>query len=80
MNNNENKYLDALHIASEGHSVDHNASLGLDMTVEEMEKICAKIGVDTDKYAALIQEMYWDGFCALEIQQQIEVLEGDCSL
>lgn len=68
MNINENKSIEA-------NEPDH-----LNMSVEQMEAMCASLGVDTDEYAALIQEMYWDGHSPFEIKQQIEVLEGDCSL
>jgi len=45
-----------------------------------MIRICESIGIDATMYTELIEEMYWDGFCAAEIKQQIEVLEGDYSL
>tara|TARA_R110002074_G_scaffold247782_1_gene419759 strand:+ start:916 stop:1122 length:207 start_codon:yes stop_codon:yes gene_type:complete len=68
MNINENKAIEA------------NEPELLNITIDQMEAICARMGVDTDEYAALIQEMYWDGHSPFEIKQQIEVLEGDCSI
>jgi len=52
----------------------------LEMKLTEMIRICESIGIDAVQYSDLIEEMYWDGFCADEIKQQIEVLEGDGSL
>ena len=40
-----------------------------------MLDICESFGIDATKYSALIDEMYWDGFDAREIKEQIEVLE-----
>ena len=68
MNINENKAIEA-------NEPDH-----LNMTIDQMEAICARMGVDTHAYAELIDEMYWDGHSPFEIKQQIEVLEGDCSI
>ena len=45
------------------------------MKLTEMIRICESIGIDTTQYAELIEEMHWDGFCAREIKEQIEVLE-----
>ncbi len=52
----------------------------VEMKLTEMVRICESIGIDAVQYSDLIEEMYWDGFCAAEIKQQIEVLEGDGSL
>jgi len=52
----------------------------IEMQLTEMIRICESIGIDTTKYSELIDEMYWDGFCAREIKQAIEVEEGDCSI
>ena len=52
----------------------------LEMQLSEMVRICESIGIDAVLYSELIEEMYWDGFCAAEIKQQVEVLEGDGSL
>ena len=40
-----------------------------------MLDLCESLGIDITKYNELIEEMYWDGFCAREIKEQIEVLE-----
>ena len=52
----------------------------LEMKLTEMIRICESIGIDATMYTELIEEMYWDGFCAAEIKQAIEVEEGDYSL
>lgn len=52
----------------------------LEMQLTEMIRICESVGIDAVLYSELIEEMYWDGFCAAEIKQQIEVLEGDYSI
>ena len=52
----------------------------MEMQLEQMIRICESIGIDTTKYIELIDELYWDGFCAAEIKQAIEVEEGDCSI
>jgi|TARA_R110002110_G_scaffold205095_1_gene417388 hypothetical protein len=51
-----------------------------DMTIDQMINHCADQGIDIHTYAYLIDEMFWDGHNVLEIKQQIQVLEGDCSL
>ena len=55
---------------------------GFDMTFVEMklsefQRICETLGIDIDKHHKLICEMFWDGFCAAEVQEQIEVLDLD---
>ena len=61
-------------------SVDHLASLGLDLTSEEFFDACHVAGINMHKYLPLADEMYWDGHTIAELIQQIEVLEGDCSI
>ena len=51
-----------------------------DMTIDQMINYCDAEGIDTRTYAELIDEMYWDGHSVIEIKQQIQVLEGNCSL
>lgn len=68
MNINENKAIEA------------NEPYYFDMNIEQMIVHCAKEGIDTHTYAELIDEMYWDGHSPFEIKQQIQVLEGDCSI
>jgi hypothetical protein len=45
----------------------------LEMTLTEMVRICESIGIDPVMHSELIEEMYWDGFCAAEIKEMIEV-------
>jgi hypothetical protein len=51
-----------------------------DMTIDQMIDHCADEGIDTRTYAELIDEMYWDGHSVIDIKQQIQVLEGNCSI
>ena len=52
----------------------------VEMPLTEMIRICESIGIDAVQYSELIEEMYWDGFCAREIKQAVEVEEGDYSI
>ena len=45
----------------------------LEMPLTEMVRICESIGIDAVMHSELIEEMYWDGFCAAEIKEMIEV-------
>ena len=45
----------------------------IEMTLTEMVRICESIGIDPVQHSELIEEMYWDGFCASEIREMIEV-------
>ena len=45
----------------------------LEMNLTEMVRICESIGIDAVMQSELIEEMYWDGFCAAEIKEMIEV-------
>jgi hypothetical protein len=45
----------------------------LEMNLTEMVRICESIGIDAVMHSELIEEMYWDGFCAAEIKEMIEV-------
>ncbi len=47
----------------------------LEMPLTEMVRICESIGIDIALHSDLIEEMYWDGVCAAEIKEMIEVLE-----
>ena len=40
----------------------------LEMPLTEMVRICESIGIDAVMHSELIEEMYWDGFCAAEIK------------
>ena len=68
MNINENKSIEA-------NEPDH-----LNMSLTDVMREVAKLGVDYFKHGELIDEMYWDGHSPFEIKQQIEVLEGDYSI
>ena len=55
---------------------------GLDMTFVEMklsefQRICETLGINIVEHDLLVKEMFWDGFCAAEVQEQIEVLDLD---
>ena len=52
----------------------------VEMQLTEMIRISESIGIDAVQYSELIEEMYWDGFCAREIKQAVEVEEGDYSI
>ena len=45
----------------------------LEMPLTEMVRICESIGIDAVMHSELSEEMYWDGFCAAEIKEMIEV-------
>ena len=49
----------------------------VEMKLSEFQRICQTLGIDIDKHHKLICEMFWDGFCAAEVQEQIEVLDLD---
>ena len=49
----------------------------IEMKLSEFQRICKTLGIDIDKHHKLICEMFWDGFCAAEVQEQIEVLDLD---
>jgi len=49
----------------------------VEMKLSEFQRICQTLGIDIEKHHKLICEMFWDGFCAAEVQEQIEVLDLD---
>ena len=49
----------------------------IEMKLSEFQRICETLGIDIEKHHLLICEMFWDGFCAAEVQEQIEVLDLD---
>ena len=49
----------------------------IEMKLSEFQRICEKLGIDIEKHHKLICEMFWDGFCAAEVQEQIEVFDLD---
>ena len=49
----------------------------IEMKLSEFQRICETLGIDMDKHHKLICEMFWDGFCAAEVEAAIEVLDLD---
>ena len=49
----------------------------LEMKFSEFQRICETLGIDIVEHDLLIKEMFWDGFCPAEVQEQIEVLDLD---
>ena len=49
----------------------------VEMKLSEFQRICETLGIDIEKHHKLICEMFWDGFCAAEVQEQIEVFDLD---
>ena len=49
----------------------------IEMKLSEFQRICQTLGIDIDQHHKLICEMFWDGFCAAEVAEQIEVLDLD---
>ena len=49
----------------------------IEMKLSKFQRICETLGIDIEKHHKLICEMFWDGFCAAEVQEQIEVLDLD---
>ena len=47
----------------------------LEMTLSEFQRICQSIGIDMVEHGRLATEMYWDGFCAAEVADAIELIE-----
>ena len=45
----------------------------VEMSLTTLVGICESIGIDAVMHSELIEEMYWDGFCAAEIKEMIEV-------
>jgi len=49
----------------------------VEMKLSEFQRICETLGINIEKHHKLICEMFWDGFCAAEVQEQIEVMDLD---
>ena len=47
----------------------------IEMKLSEFQRICEKLGIDIEKHDLLVKEMFWDGFCAAEVEEAIEVLD-----
>ena len=49
----------------------------VEMKLSEFQRICETLGINIEEHDLLIKEMFWDGFCAAEVQEMIEVLDLD---
>jgi len=49
----------------------------VEMKLSEFQRICETLGINIVEHDLLIKEMFWDGFCAAEVQEMIEVLDLD---
>jgi len=49
----------------------------IEMKLSEFQRICATLGIDIELHHKLVCEMFWDGFCAAEVEEAIEVLDLD---
>ena len=49
----------------------------LEMKLSEFQRICETLGIDIVEHDLRVKEMFWDGFCPAEVQEQIEVLDLD---
>ena len=47
------------------------------MKLSEFQRICQTLGIDIELHHKLVCEMFWDGFCAAEVQEMIEVMDLD---
>ena len=47
----------------------------LEMKLSEFQRICESIGIDMVEHGPLATEMYWDGFCAAEVAEAVELIE-----
>ena len=47
----------------------------LEMKLSEFQRICQTLGIDIDQHHKLISEMFWDGFCAAEVAEAVELID-----
>ena len=47
----------------------------LNMTLDDMIRECAALGIDTIEHSELIEEMYDDGFDSYEVKEMVEVIQ-----
>ena len=47
----------------------------LEMKLSEFQRICQSLGIDIDQHHKLICEMFWDGFCAAEVAEAVELID-----
>ena len=45
----------------------------IEMKLSEFQRICQTLGIDIEQHHKLICEMFWDGFCAAEVLEMVEV-------
>ena len=47
----------------------------IEMKLSEFQRICQTLGIDIDQHHKLICEMFWDGFCAAEVAEAVELID-----
>ena len=47
----------------------------VEMKLSEFQRICQSLGIDIDQHHKLICEMFWDGFCAAEVAEAVELID-----
>ena len=47
----------------------------LNLTLDDMMRECAAMGIDTIEHSELIEEMYEDGFDSYEVKEMVEVIQ-----
>ena len=47
----------------------------LEMKLSEFQRICQTLGIDIDQHHKLSAEMFWDGFCAAEVAEAVELID-----
>ena len=47
----------------------------LNMTLDDMIRECAALGIDTIEHSETIEEMYEDGFDSYEVKEMVEVIQ-----
>ena len=47
----------------------------IEMKLSEFQRICQTLGIDIELHHKLICEMFWDGFCAAEVEEAVELID-----
>ena len=47
----------------------------IEMKLSEFQRICETLGIDIELHHKLICEMFWDGFCAAEVEEAVEIMD-----
>ena len=47
----------------------------LNLTLDDMMRECAAMGIDTIEHSETIEEMYEDGFDSYEVKEMVEVIQ-----